>query len=288
MQKSDDAQMAQPMKRKVRISTTLDRRYVGQPGSAAKKTVGAKKNSMIQHFNNVCSGSTTTVKKAAADQPVEPVAAHPMQERANAKMRSMRAIADGQQIQKESAKKLKDKAIRKALAEVTMSEMEVEKEANAKKLHFGFGRVMLALVCATIAVITIVYFMNLNMPDVSMRVAAMQTGINASYPGYVPRDYSLASITSEDKKITLDFRNNAENQKFSLVEEASSWDSNALLNNFVKDAYSENYTIIREQGLTIYVDHSNATWVNGGILYKINASGDTLTNKQIKSIAVSL
>ena len=155
-------------------------------------------------------------------------------------------------------------------------------------MHFGFGRVMLALSCAAAAVFAIVYFVNLNMPDISLRVAAMQTGINASYPNYVPRDYSVSSITSEDSKVTMEFQNSNTGDAFTLVEEASSWDSNALMSNYVKNEFGDSYTVVREQGLTIYISGNNAAWANGGIVYKINTTAGSLTNKQIKSIATSL
>ena len=116
----------------------------------------------------------------------------------------------------------------------------------------------------------------------------MQTGINASYPSYVPRNYSTSSITSENGKITLNFTNSVEDTSFSLVEEKSSWDSNALLANYVKPTFKENYSIIKEQGLTLFISGSNAAWVNGGVVYIIKADNNILTNKQIRSIAVSL
>ena len=86
----------------------------------------------------------------------------------------------------------------------------------------------------------------------------------------------------------MTFTNSAIDSSFTLTEEKSSWDTNALLSNFVKEEYGENYTVIREQGLTIYISGSDAAWVNGGIVYKIDTTSGSLTNKQIRSIAVSL
>lgn len=191
---------------------------------------------------------------------------------------------------KVTAKELKEQAIQKALAVASKTAEEEQPVADKvkKKMYFGFGRVLLALSCAAVAVFAIVYFVNLNMPDLSLRVAAMQSGINASYPSYIPRDFNLSDITSEEGKVILNFKNNTTGDAFSLVEETSSWDSNALLTNFVKDAYGENYTIIREQGITLYINGSNAAWVNGGVVYKLTTTSGSLTKKQIKSIAVSL
>ena len=189
-----------------------------------------------------------------------------------------------------TAKEIKDQAIQKALASAATVERvdSGQKTKKMGKMHFGFGRVALALSCAAIVALAIVYFVNLNMPDISLRVAAMQTGINASYPGYVPRGYAVSSITSESKRIVLDFKNGENDGLFTLTEETSSWDSNALLNNFVKTAYGDNYKTVKEQGLTIYINGSDAAWVNGGVFYQITAKNGILTNKQICSIATSL
>ena len=75
---------------------------------------------------------------------------------------------------------------------------------------------------------------------------------------------------------------------FTLSEEKSTWDSTALLNNYVKKNYPNDFTTLREQGITIYVRGEKASWVNGGLLYKIDATGKYLTKEQIRNIATSL
>ena len=195
-----------------------------------------------------------------------------------------------------TAAEIKDREIKKALAlaaqnstseQAEKSKTSKKKSSNFGGVHFGFGRVLLAMTCAAVAVFAIVYFVNLNMPDLSLRVAAMQTGIEASYPSYRPRGYELSDITSESGKVTLNFKN-SDGDAFSLVEESSSWDSNTLLTNYVTPTYQDNYIVIREQGLTLYVSGSDACWVNGGVMFKLKTLSGTLTKKQIKSIATSL
>ena len=188
-----------------------------------------------------------------------------------------------------SAKEIKESAIRNAMNNVSRQEKEFVKhrQVKSRRVNFGFKRIMLALACATAAVFAIVYFVNINAPNVSLRVAAMQSGINASYPRYVPRDFNLSDITSEQGKITMNFKNATSGDAFSLVEENSAWDSTALLNNYVRDNYDD-YTIIKEQGLTIYLGGRAACWVNGGIIYKLNIVSGSLTKKQITTIATSL
>lgn len=225
-------------------------------------------------------------------EPIEQVERHPIQHVANSRMKTRQMKAP--QVSKYTAQELKDQAIKKALSSassIPSSERQMKAKAKSKKsgrMHFSFGRVLLALSCATAAVFAILYFVNMSMPDISLKVAAMQTGINASYPSYVPRDYNVSSITSEDGKISIRFRNSKVDNEFTLIEEASSWDSNALLNNYVKDSFNDSYATVREQGLTLYIDGSRATWVNGGVVYKLDADSGTLTNKQIRSIATSL
>lgn len=236
------------------------------------------------------------------DYPEEQATSHPMQESANMSMQERAEIYQQPMQSKKmshastvsgvTAKEMKEQAIKKAMSSASkVSSTQSKKTKKTKRatgMHFGFGRVALALTCASVAVMAIIYFVNLNMPDISLSVAAMQNGMKVVYPSYIPRDYNVSSVMSEEGKVTMVFNNSTENKAFSLVEESSSWDSSALLTNYVKNEYGENYSVIKEQGLTLYVSGSNATWVNGGNLYKIIADNGTLTNKQIKSIAVSL
>ena len=196
-----------------------------------------------------------------------------------------RTVTPTETIKKVSAQELKERAIKKALASATNHTPE---NKNDKHLHFGAGRVMLALSCTMVVVFAIVYFVNLNMPDMSLKVAAMQSGINATYPSYIIRDYEISSISSEDSKIVLTFTNASTNENYTITEEESSWDSSALLANYVKKEFNGDYSSIREKGLTIYIDDENAAWVNNGIVYKLKFTSGSLTKKQIGSIAVSL
>ena len=265
--------------RQLKASTTLNRKYVRRPGRSTDMTVPVKKSRKVMHFNT----QQIQTEKEASEQ----VVVHPMQATANKRMREEKQETQTS-APRVSAKELKDQAIKKALATASMTKEEQPKMKSKFKTQFGFGRLVLALACATVVVFAIVYFVNLNMPDISLKVAAMQTGINASYPSYIPRDYGVSSITSENGKITLDFKNSKTDEAFSLVEEASSWDSNALMRNYIQPEYKDNYSVVREQGLTLYISDSGAAWVNGGVVYKLNIASGSLTNKQIRSIAVSL
>ena len=303
MQKSDNNQQATSAHRKVRSSTTLNRKYVKRPARQSDVIVRVKRSPKVTRFGEE-SGMAQPVaammnsQDAGLEQAIKQAEMHPLQKRANERMKIRVTSAPTVEMPRPTAKELKDQAIQKALAAAAKTDTKETKSTKKSKhsslrkgtkVHFGFGRVMLAMTCAASAVFAIVYFVNLNMPDISLRVAAMQTGIEASYPNYVPRDYALSDITSESGKITLNFKNAGTGDAFSIVEETSSWDSNALLTNYVQDSYGDNYTVIKEQGLTIYISgSSDACWVNGGVVYKLKTTAGSLTKKQIKSIATSL
>ena len=286
MQQSENHQMAKTVRRQTQASTTLNRKYVKRPVRTTDSMVQVKRSAKVKRFNDTI---TQQQPRRVQVSTTEKAVTHPLQTKANERMKARAVSVQQTTAPKVSAKELKDQAIKKALMQAaTMDETPKTRTTKGEKLHFGFGRVALALICAATAVFAIAYFVNLSMPDVSLKVAAMQTGIDAKYPSYVPRDYNISSITSENDKVSLSFLRSETGDSFTLKEERSAWDSSALLSNYVKPEYGENYTIVREQGITIYVSNSNASWVNGGLLYKIEAAQGTLTEKQIRSIAVSL
>lgn len=186
-----------------------------------------------------------------------------------------------------TAQQAKDMAIQKALASTNRA--TAKEEVKTHKLHFSFGRILVAMGCAAAAIFAIVYFINLNMSDFSLYAAAKQAGIeSANREPRVPQEYSISNISSENGKIEISYKNSENNNIMTITEEKSSWDSNALLNNYVRDTYGAGFATIREQGLTIYISESNACWVNGGIVYKITAPAGSLDKKQIRQIATSM
>ena len=158
---------------------------------------------------------------------------------------------------------------------------------SIKRKHRG-RRIALALFCALLVVGGLAAFVYFSMPDISVKVAAMQTGIEASYPSFTPRGYSLSGVTSDKEGVVIISFNNGDGASFDLTEEKSTWDSNALLNNYVKKNFPSDYATIREQGITIYYRGGDAAWVNGGMLYKIKCNGGALTKEQIRNIATSM
>lgn len=263
--------------RKVGASTTLNRKYVARPTSkiSAEKAAAdyraeqlKRRQELAEKMNREATANRLGLK-------------HPLQVSANEKLRERKTAPVAK---KKTAAELKEEAIKKALT-TTIKKTE-EKPALKTKSKISITRIFIALACATASVFAITYLVKLNMPDFSLRVAAAQSGIEAKYPNYTPEGYSLNGITSESGKVTISFKNG--DNVFNISEEKSSWNSSALLNNYVKKEYGEDYTTIKERGLTIYVSKEKASWVNGGVLYKLFFKENSLDKSQICSLATSL
>ena len=186
-----------------------------------------------------------------------------------------------------STKAAKDRAVKSALNSVARMEKTEDTLAPIKSKH-NPRRFFFALLCSGATVAALAAFIHFNMPNISVKVAAMQSGIEATYPTYTPRNYQLSNVVSDkDGKISMIFTG-PDNATFTLSEEKSTWDSTALLNNYVKSNYGPEYATLREQGITIYAHGGDATWVNGGIRYDISTTGHALTKEQIRNLVVSL
>ena len=187
-----------------------------------------------------------------------------------------------------SAKKLTNKSRQNSKALMSAMKEETKpksapimvKKPKVSKKHLIFA-VASSICCMGVLYATLKF----SMPDISAKVAATQNG--ASYPSFVPRDFTARSASFQKNTFSLEFVG-PDKTRFTLDQEKLPWDSNALLNNYVKPTWGEQYDTIREQGLTIYMYQSNAAWVNGGTVYKLNTTSGSLSKKQLKNIITSL
>jgi hypothetical protein len=125
-----------------------------------------------------------------------------------------------------------------------------------------------------------------NVPNVAMRIAATRAGVHASIPAYHPAGFSLQQPISYDQgQVSVKFTSNTDNRNFTVVQKASSWDSQTLLENVVG---KKQYQSVQSNGRTIYIyDDNDAAWVDGGTFYQIK--GDSaLSSEQLLKIADSL
>lgn len=280
-------------------STTLNRQYVAK---IASKQPVARAERPRQNIARSAQISKFAPHPVAVAQPTrKPVmdiapAAHPLVARAQAKQEQGKHVAQPSTPQVHHAVApaattpsavLKQEAIAQAV-EQTASRTHAERAHTKQAKRHSKSRFM-SLSTAGIALMLLAgYFTYINMPNLSVRVAAAQAGIDASYPGYQPDGYSLSGpVAYSSGQVTMKFASNTGSQNFTVAQTKSNWDSGAVLDNFVKQKAGENYLTYNDQGLTIYTFDSNAAWVNGGILYTV--SGDApLSGDQIRRIATSM
>lgn len=180
-----------------------------------------------------------------------------------------------------SARDIKTEAVKKAVN-------ETRKKPPLKQRLQPRQRTM-AVLSATFALVLLGgYFTYLNMPSLSVRVAAAQAGIDANYPDYRPDGYALSGpVTYSDGKVSMNFKANGGDQNFVISQSKSGWNSEAVLDNYVTPKAGSSYVPYTERGLTIYTYDDNAAWVNGGILYTLEGDAP-LSSEQIRRIATSL
>ena len=261
-------------------SQTLHRRATKKPGpTIAKRPQSGKhmdfaRSAKVARFAPHPVAVTKPVSKETPDIAPKP---HPMAQRVTAKSTAAKLVAAAPM----SAKQIKDTAIAKALATPT---------AKPAKKNRGFKLSRRFTVVTGIFTVLIIgaYLTYTNIPSLSVGFAAAQSGINATYPEYQPDGYRLSQpVTYSDGEVTLSFVSNSGTSEYTIIQTRSSWDSSAVLDNVVKPAAGDNYVTTQERGLTIYSYKNSSTWVNGGILYMINADAP-LSGEQIRNIAASL
>lgn len=185
--------------------------------------------------------------------------------------------------QPQSSKELKEALIRERLAEATPNH-----EHHSKKRRLTHQPRLATILTSSLALLLLAgYLTYINLPNISMRVAATRAGISANYPNYKPDGYHFAGpITYQPGEVNISFQSNTNERNFVIKQKASSWDSQAVLDNYVTKK-TGTYLTYQERGLTIYSFGNKAAWVNGGLLYTIEGNAP-LGSDQLLKIATSM
>lgn len=264
-------------------SQTLNRQVVKriasvQPPSTSQQP-SARKSPMVSKF----APHAPDTKRARVISDIGPMK-HPMTTRTEQRLQasSSSQVESTTQAPK-PAQIIKQEAIAEALRKAP-SRADASKQPRPKK-----SPRMLSIASASLALLLLGgYFTYLNMPNLSVRVAAAQAGVNASYPEYRPDGYSLKGpVAYNHGEVVMKFAANGGGHNFTVTQSKSGWDSSAVFANYVKEKAGENYITYNERGLTIYTFDGNAAWVNRGVLYTINGDAP-LSGDQIRRIATSM
>lgn len=126
-----------------------------------------------------------------------------------------------------------------------------------------------------------------SMPYASVRIASSRSSVNASLPAYRPSGFALnRTVEYSPEHIALQYDSVSDGRTFHIKKEQTNWTSESLRASFVETKGL--YQTIPSNGKTIYIyNDSNATWVDGGVWYKIEGAS-SLNSDQLLRLANSL
>ncbi len=265
-------------------STTLRREHVKKPvslraGNARKIHRAVERSQRISHFASNAPAETT--KKSS----------HPDIDRELARQAEVIHKAHAHHIAaanipaaKISSRAVKEHLLQKALA-AAPSTASPAFEAGSISRRARWSSVVTTCVAL---VLLGGYLTYINIPNLSIRVAAANAGIDAQLPQYQPGGYRLhGPIAYSNGEVEIRYQENGGNGGYSIIQKSSDWDPTATLDNYVKPDSNDDYEIHSVQGLTVYTYGQKAVWVNGGILHILDAN-DELTGSTVERIAASM
>ena len=159
---------------------------------------------------------------------------------------------------------------------------------NSRQRHAGRSFRIRGLVGGSaIALLLVIGFIGYkNMPSLGVRFASSRANIHAELPGYQPAGFTVNTpILYQKGLVAINYH--SANGSFSIIQQATSWNSAHLQTAFVA-ATATSYKVLQAGGHTIYLyGHGDATWVSGGVWYKISNNANLATD-QLLHIASSL
>lgn len=274
--------VAQAVHARPQKSQTLYRKALKKPviehAPASMSTKDLQRSPMISKFGAapVTIHPDLSRKAHAQEDAIVPAQAHPTV----AKILQQRTPAP---VHHATGKELKEQLIKERLAEVGDSPPNAQKRA-----WFKSKPRVASILTATLALLVLGgYLTYMNLPVISMKVAASRAGVDATFPNYRPDGYSLnGPITYSPGEVNINYKSNSNDNGFRISQKPSNWDSQALLDNFVT-RQTENYLTFQERGVTVYTFGNKAAWVNGGLLYTLDGNS-SLSSDQVLRLATSM
>ncbi len=212
---------------------------------------------------------------------IAPFEEHLFAKKANEELRLKKA-----QKQEISNQEVKEFAISQAIEK---SRKESKKSRGIHRKNFFVRKKFISFSMGfAVAMFGIGYLTYVNLPDIASRITAFQSGMAVETPAYIASGYSPKGLAYFDgKNINFEYKKGDSNYK--VQQSQSGWDSSALLQNYVTKKWSEDYSTTYSNGLTIYSNRrGESVWVNNGKLYKVEVSGNKISDEEIRKIATSL
>lgn len=271
-------------------------RFGGDVAPRQKRADITPRAKQVQKFGDVSAHQPTPVEAQQAAEPTHSAAISQftLPSKLQREAEQTRRAVHAAHAQQRSSQQHKEDLISQRIAEAPTNSLTDERQEDLtpqqKKVRNFFSkqpRMVNALAGMAVVLLLIGYVTFLNMPAISMRVAISRAGFDATMPGYKPSGYSInGPVAYSPGEVSLKFASNTNSDNFTLTQKESSWDSKALLDNFVSKE-TNNYLTYQEKGLTVYMFDGKAAWVNGGVWYSVDGSSK-LSSDQILKLATSM
>ncbi len=237
---------------------------------------------LISRFSNNSKIISPILKEQIEEvDKIAPFEEHLLAKKANEELRLKKA-----QKQEISNQEVKEFAISQAIEK---SRKESKKSRGIHRKSFFVRKKFISFSMGfAVAMFGIGYLTYVNLPDIASRITAFQSGMAVETPAYIASGYSPRGLAYFDgKNVNFEYKKGDSNYK--VQQSQSGWDSSALLQNYVTKKWSEDYSTTYSNGLTIYSNRrGESVWVNNGKLYKIEVSGNKISDEEIRKIATSL
>jgi adhesin HecA-like repeat protein len=145
----------------------------------------------------------------------------------------------------------------------------------------------LSISLASVGVLTVLSVLAYQrLPQVAVRVAAAQTHIKASVPGYSPVGFSFAGLAKDvNGALTIKYKSNLDNtQGFSIIQKAVSIDSSLIGSTIIPTNSQVQTSQVNGNTVYIYGPTSDASWVNNGVLYTLKDNANLPSDQIIKIV----
>ncbi len=185
----------------------------------------------------------------------------------------------------------KDDVFAQGLANATSHEQPKLKKSRlnhriAHKLHirpkmFNIGAAVLA------AILLGGFILYQNLSNLTVRLASVKAGLHASLPSYSPSGFTLKGpVQYAPGQVTLNFHSNSDQRSFQVKQQASSWNSENLLQTYVAKN-NQPYQTYQDEGRMVYIDKDSANLVTGTKWVQVKSDG-TLSSNQMLNIVKSI
>lgn len=169
-------------------------------------------------------------------------------------------------------------------------------QSHKKQEHHRRGRISKFLhsrkhlaAVAVISIVVLAFAAWIKLPQLSVKLAATKSHVNASLPTYVPPGFAMSGhAKATEDKVVVSFKSKEDPAKsFSLTQRNSNMDSTAMASTLLPTKAAVQTSQINGTTVYIYDANNDAMWVNHGVHYQLHDKANLDSNEVLK-IAQSL